>query len=195
METETKFNNGIKHIRPFAKLRFGLCDICRMLCSNQLSSLNTVETDFRELIRGQLCGANADKILEKLCKVNGWDINQSKSFNWDNSIHKRVSVDEQMDVWFIDNPTFDNCQVDAKLEEYHFVNLISDGEYYVCEIFEDMYGSYFCSKNHILTFVKTNIGYVFLGVYRVHQNYCDWKTVRNYYWREYCDFPLPTPKL
>ena len=65
MTEENSIIIQLKKIQPRTRLRSGVLDACRMMCSVQLSSLDIVETNFRELVDGQLCGISVAEILEK----------------------------------------------------------------------------------------------------------------------------------
>ena len=190
MDSNFHHNNEVRDMRQSAR-RVGLCGVCQQLCSNQLPAIDIVETNFYQLTQWQLCGASAETILEKLREANSW----GKSTYWVNPMHMRVMVDKQVDVWFINNPRFNGSNINDWLAEYYFVDSVVAEGLYINEIFEDKYGSYFCSRNHILTFVRTRIGYVFLGVYQVCYNCADGKTVTNVYRLVDRTFPILNKRL
>lgn len=201
MKTITKIRNEMRKVvfsqrcpvcnRVFMFQRFedGMCHECKQY-SEMITPTDEVDADFSYLRRGHLYGTDPQKIYEDLCKAYTWDTKKHIGIKWDKPMYMRFSVDERVDLWFVNNPVFDHSKIDKSLEEHHFVDYITYGGLRICEIFENKQGSNYFSRNNIITFVKTKNGYVFIGTYRVQYNCSDWETIRNYYWRVVDHFPI-----
>ena len=72
------------------------------------------------------------------------------------------------DVWFIFYPNYDPQKLDTVVNNYHVVNLIQNSGKEIIEIVDDSIGR--SNNANRITFVKTENGYEFFGVYKIIQN-------------------------
>lgn len=96
---------------------------------------------------------------------------------------KNADTTREKDVWFIFYPNYDKNQLDTVVNDFHVVNLIQDEGETIIEIVADEVGA--SNNADRITFVRTNIGYEFFGVYRIVKN----GTVRIYK-RIYKKYPI-----
>lgn len=145
-----------------------LCATCRPQIKIT-SYAKTVETDFSHIIRGCVYGGNSRKIYEKFCDTLGWDKNKANQFGWQTPLYAaNADTDRTNDVWFIFYPNYDAQKLDAVVDDYHVVNLIQNNGDNIIEAVDDNIGK--SNNANRITFVKTNSGYEFFGVYKIIKN-------------------------
>lgn len=160
-----------------------LCKECRPQIKNA-SHANTVETDFSHIVRGRVYGENSRKIYEKFCDTLGWDKNKANQFGWRTPLYAaNADTDRVNDIWFIFYPNYDARKLDAVVDDYHVVNLIQNNGNTIIEVVDDNIGK--SNNANRITFVKTNSGYEFFGVYKIVKN----GTTRLYQ-RIYDNYPI-----
>lgn len=131
--------------------------------------MKKVETDFSCIIRGKSYGGNSRKIYETFCQTLGWDKSKANQFGWQTPLYAaNADTDRTSNVWFIFYPNYDAQKLDAVVENVHVVNLIQNDGNIILEVVDDR----FCETNSLnrITFVKTNNGYEFMGVYKIIKN-------------------------
>ena len=129
----------------------------------------TVETDFSHIMRGCVYGGNSRKIYEKFCDTLGWDKNKTNQFGWQTPLYAaNADTNRTNDIWFIFYPNYDAKKLDAVVDDYHVVNLIRDNGDTIIEVVDDNIGK--SNNANRITFVKTNSGYEFFGVYKIVEN-------------------------
>ena len=145
-----------------------LCAVC-MPQIKVTSYAKTVETDFSHIMRGCVYGGNSRKIYEKFCGTLGWDKNKANQFGWQTPLYAaNADTNKTNDVWFIFYPNYDAQRLDSVVDNYHVVNLIQNNGDTIIEVVDDNLGkSNNANRN---TFVKTNSGYEFFGVYKIVEN-------------------------
>lgn len=79
-----------------------------------------------------------------------------------------ADTDRTNDVWFIFYPNYDAQKLDAVVDDYHVVNLIQNNGDTIIEVVYDIIGK--SNNANRITFVKTNNGYEFFGVYKIVKN-------------------------
>lgn len=138
------------------------------LCSS--CSAKDSYTDFSCIVRGRVYGTNSRKIYEKFCETLGWDKSQANQFGARRTplYAENCDTNRENDVWFIFYPNYDKDRLDSVVEDYHVVNLIQNGGDYIIEIVDEKIGK--SNNANRITFVKTQSGYEFLGVYKLMQN-------------------------
>ena len=164
-------------------MKYKLCPKCELnyisedeeicsVCSPKTIKVNNkkkVEIDFSQLEAGKVYGGNSRKIFEKFCQTLDWDFSKANQFGWQTPLYaKNADTYRKNDVWFIFYPNYDANKLDTVVENYHVVNLIVDNGNKIIEVVDNAIG--FCNNANRITFVKTNNGYEFLGVYKIVQN-------------------------
>ena len=123
----------------------------------------TVETDFSHIMRGCVYGGNSRKIYEKFCETLGWDKSKANQFGWQTPLYAaNADTDRTNDVWFIFYPNYDAQKLDA------VVDLIQNNGDNIVEVVDDNIGK--SNNANRITFVKTNSGYEFFGIYKIVKN-------------------------
>lgn len=145
-----------------------LCATCRPQIKIT-SNAKTVETDFSHIVCGCVYGGNSRKIYEKFCETLGWDRNKINQFGWQTRLYAtNADTDRTSDVWFIFYPNYDAEKLDNVVDDFHVVNLIQDNGDKIIEVVDERLGK--SNNANRITFVKTNNGYQFLGVYKIVKN-------------------------
>jgi hypothetical protein len=145
-----------------------LCATCKPQIKITSHS-KTVETDFSHIVRGRVYGGNSRKIYEKFCDTLGWDKNKANQFGWQTPLYAaNADTDSVNDVWFIFYPNYDAQRLDTVVDDYHVVNLIQNNGDNIIEVVDDNIGK--SNNANRITFVKTNSGYEFFGIYKIIQN-------------------------
>ncbi len=130
---------------------------------------NKVENDFSKIVCGKNYGGNSRNIYTKFCKTLGWDISKQNQFGWQTPLYAtNADTDRTRDVWFIFYANYDINKLDNVVENVHVVNFIKEDGEQIIEIVDEEIGV--SNQADRITFIKTNIGYVFFGVYRLIQN-------------------------
>lgn len=167
-----------------------LCETCKLLQIKVKSNAKTshrskiAEIDFSHIVRGCVYGTNSRKIYEKFCDTLGWDISKANQFGWQTPLYAaNADTDRINDVWFIFYPNYDAQKLDTVVNDYHVVNLIQNNGDTIYEVVDETIG--LSNKANRITFVKTNSGYEFLGVYKIVKN----GTTRLYQ-RIYDNYPI-----
>lgn len=145
-----------------------LCAVCNP--KNVVKShAKKVETDFTQIIRGHVYGGNSRKIYAKFCETLGWDISKSNQFGWQTPLYAtNADTDRTSDIWFIFYPNYDAQKLDTVVDDFHVVNLIQNNGDSIIEVVDDRLGK--SNLANRVTFVKTNMGYEFFGVYKIIKN-------------------------
>lgn len=142
----------------YIKVDEELCSVCK-----------PKESDFSHIVRGCVYGGNSRKIYEKFCETLGWDKNKSNQFGWQTPLYAaNADTDRTNDVWFIFYPNYDVQKLDTVVDDYHVVNLIQNNGDKIIEIVDERIGS--TNNANRITFVKTDSGYEFFGVYKIIKN-------------------------
>lgn len=145
-----------------------LCSACNPY-KGIVSSVKKVETDFSYILRGRLYGGNSRKIYETFCQTLGWDKSKSNQFGWQTPLYAaNADTDRTSNIWFIFYPNYDAQKLDAVVENVHVVNLIQNDGNIILEVVEERFGE--TNSANRITFVKTNNGYEFMGVYKIIKN-------------------------
>lgn len=145
-----------------------LCKECRPIIRVSSHS-NVIETDFSKILCGRVYGGNSRKIYEKFCDTLGWDKNKANQFGWQTPLYAaNADTSRTNDVWFIFYPNYDINKLDAVVDNYHVVNLIIENGDKIIEVVDDSIGA--SNNANRITFVKTNNGYEFFGVYKIVEN-------------------------
>ena len=176
-------------ICPSCKLNYiktdeEICQIC-LPPIKHISKNQKIEADFRKIKLGAVYGTSTRKIYEMFCKTLNWDLSQADAcFGWQKPLYaKNADTTREKDVWFIFYPNYDKNQLDTVVNDFHVVNLIQDEGETIIEIVADEVSA--SNNADRITFVRTNIGYEFFGVYRIVKN----GTVRIYK-RIYKKYPI-----
>lgn len=128
-----------------------------------------ITTDFTHIVLGHIYGTNSRTIFEEFCKTLYWDKSKADCFGWQTPLYaENADTDRTRDVWFIFYPNYDAQKLDSVVDNYHVVNLIQNNGENIIEIVDD----YIDKSNNAnrITFVRTNSGYEFLGVYEIVKN-------------------------
>ena len=159
------------------------CIACRPQNTNTFH-MKKIETDFSQIKRGFVYGNNSRKIYEQFCKTLGFDISKANQFGWQTPLYAtNADTNKTNDVWFIFYPNYDAKKLDTIVNDYHVVNLIQNNGDTIIEIVDDTIGA--SNNSNRITFVKTNNGYEFFGVYKIVKN----GTTRIYQ-RMYDNYPI-----
>lgn len=149
------------------------CDICRaeleLVTNKTIFHRKKIETDFSRIIRGCVYGTNSRNIYEKFCDTLGWDRNKINQFGFQTPLYAtNADTNRKADVWFICYPNYDLQNLDGVVEDCHVLNLIQKNGDIILDAVDEKTG---CSNNaNRITFVKTENGYEFFGVYKIIQN-------------------------
>lgn len=145
-----------------------LCSVCMPKIAIKSSS-QKIETDFSKIMCGRNYGGNSRKIYTKFCETLGWDPTKQNQFGWQTPLYAtNADTNRTRDVWFIFYPNYDANNMENIVENEHAVNLIKDNGEHIIEIVDEDIGR--SNPADRITFVKTNCGYEFFGVYRLIHN-------------------------
>lgn len=145
-----------------------ICNVCRPTVKSS-SHTKKIETDFTRIIRGHVYGGNSRKIYEQFCETLNWDNSKSNQFGWQTPLYaSNADTYRTADVWFIFYPNYDAQKLDSVVDNYHVVNLIINNGDTIIEVVDDHIGA--SNNANRITFVRTNSGYEFLGVYKIVEN-------------------------
>lgn len=124
----------------------------------------SVPLNCSQLLQGRLYGTNPSAIYRELCEVFGWDKSKINQFEENQPLYaKNVDGDGKVEVWFLSQPFYETLPVEH-VDSTVISGVIKwSGEH----IFEHFNKFYHDSSYHRVTFVKTDKGYVFFGVYKI----------------------------
>ena len=136
---------------------------------NHRKSKSTYTADFSKIERGYIYGTNSRTIYEKFCKTLSWDENKADQFGWRTPLYAtNCDTDRTSDVWFIFYANYDAEKLDNVVDDVHVVNFIQNDGDTIIEIVDDKIGA--SNNANRITFVRTDKGYEFLGVYKIEKN-------------------------
>ena len=117
-----------------------------------------------QLLQGRLYGTNPSAIYRELCEVFGWDKSKINQFEENQPLYaKNVDGDGKVEVWFLSQSFYEKLPVE-QVDSTVISGVIKwDGEH----IFEHFNKFYHDSSYQRVTFIKTDKGYVFGGVYQL----------------------------
>ena len=118
---------------------------------------------FDKLKNHRFYGSNSKTIYEEFCKTFGWDKNKSNQFGWQKPLYAENVDGKNLDVWFICYPNFDKKHIHNYCESVCAVNVIQKKGEQIIEVVDDKFGN--GSSNNRITFLRTDDGYIFLGVF------------------------------
>ena len=81
------------------------------------------------------------------------------------AIEQKVNTSNPRSIFY---PNYDAQKLDAVVDDYHVVNLIQNNGDNIIEVVDDNIGK--SNNANRITFVKTNSGYEFFGVYKIVKN-------------------------
>ena len=117
-----------------------------------------------QLLLGRLYGNNPRKIYIKLCRAFGWDRSKTKLFGKNQPMYaKNVDGEGEVEVWFLSRPFYEKTPLE-QLDRSVISGYIDRNGDYIFEYFNKFYHD---SRYDRVTFVKTDKGYVFYGVYKL----------------------------
>lgn len=117
-----------------------------------------------QLLQGRLYGTNPSAIYKELCGVFGWDKSKINQFEENQPLYaKNVDGDGEVEVWFLSQPFYRRMPLEQLDHSVISGAIDYDGDY----IFEYFNKFYHDSGYHRVTFIKTDKGYVFFGVYKL----------------------------
>jgi len=126
-----------------------------------------VTKDFSRLIRTRLYGTNSRKIYEKFCDTLGWDKSKAGCFGPQTPLYaEKCDTKRENDVWFICYPNYDRNNINVSVAGK--TNIIENNGNSITEIVDPKFGKSNNAKR--ITFVKTDDGYEFLGVFKLVKN-------------------------
>lgn len=133
------------------------------------SQSKQIESDFSKIVCGHIYGGNSRKIYEKFCDTLGWDKTKANQFGWQTPLYAaNADTDRTRGVWFIFYANYDADKLDDIVENRHVVNLIQNNGDVIIEVVDGSIGASNLADR--ITFVKTNKGYEFYGVYKIIEN-------------------------
>ena len=136
---------------------------------NHRKSKSTYTADFSKIERGYIYGTNSRTIYEEFCKTLSWDKNKADQFGWRTPLYAtNCDTDRTSDVWFIFYANYDAEKLDNVVDDVHVVNFIQNDGDTIIEIVDDKIGA--SNNANRITFVRTDKGYEFLGVYKIEKN-------------------------
>lgn len=136
---------------------------------SKIKSKSIYTADFSKIERGYVYGTNSRIIYEKFCDTLGWDKNKADQFGWQTRLYAtNCDTGRTSDVWFIFYANYDAQKLDNVVNDVHVVNFIQNDGDKIIEIVDDSIGE--SNNANRITFVKTDKGYEFLGVYEIEQN-------------------------
>ena len=145
-------------------------DICREYKTGKsdllLTDKNHITNDFSRIVCGKVYGTDSRTVYEKFCDSLGWDISKADKFGFGTPRYaENCDADRTSDVWFIFCPNYDQNKLDTVVDDCRITNLILNNTKNIMEVVDDKSDK----KNtaNRITFVKTNAGYEFLGVYGI----------------------------
>ena len=162
-------------------MKYKLCPKCKLnyipkneeycsICQNNLKTNNSFQSnsidsaliDFSKLKCGHVYGTNSKLIYQKFCKTLGWDQSQISNFGFRRPLYAtNADANKENDIWFI-------CHYGYNINNNHIANLILNNGDNIIEIVSNKLGA--SSNANRITFIKTEEGYVFLGVYKLITN-------------------------
>ncbi len=147
-----------------------VCSVCA--CADvEIHQFNkkSITNDYSTIVCGRVYGTNSRTIYEKFCESLDWDKTKTKCFGFQTPLYaKNCDTNRENDVWFIYYPNYDKDKLYSVVDDFHAVNFIlNDGEDIV-EVVDQKEGK--SNNANRITFVKTNAGYEFLGVYKIVEN-------------------------
>ncbi|MCL2752011.1 MAG: hypothetical protein FWE62_04555 [Firmicutes bacterium] len=148
-----------------------LCPVCssKFKYTRPLSIKKKTETDFTKILQGRVYGGNSRKIYEKFCETLAWDKWKVDQFGWQTPLYaKNADTDRKRDIWFIFHANYDPDNLDSVVGDAHVINLITDNGDRIIEVVDERFGK--TNPADRITFVKTNNGYEFFGIYTVVKN-------------------------
>jgi hypothetical protein len=117
------------------------------------------------LISGKTYGSSSRDIYEDFCVSLKWDIVKAKRFGSRSPLYAdKADTDRSRGVWFINFPKYE--LIDTEGAKY--TTFVLDNCKTIIEVVDETRGE--CSPNDRITFVKTQYGYKFLGVYALKEN-------------------------
>ena len=96
-------------------------------------------------------------------------MSKADQFGWQTPLYAtNCDTDRKSDVWFIFYANYDPDKLDNVVNDVHVVNLIQNDGDTIIEIVDEKIGA--SNNANRITFVRTDKGYEFLGVYKIEKN-------------------------
>lgn len=126
----------------------------------------SINYNYSCIVRGCVYGTNSRTVYKSFCDILGWDRDKANQFGRQGAplYAENCDADRKLAVWFISNPKF----YDAEIFEKNHINLIKHNGDEIVEKVAPFIGS--SRDTGRITFVKTNRGYEFFGVYKLVAN-------------------------